>query len=195
MYEFFIELQKCLSNLVEFKPLSKIEKIVAIDVAYKGDFGFSVAVVFDIDKNKLLEEKFVKGKVVFPYIPTLLFLREAPLVLQVLKKMESDYDLIVIDGHGLAHPRKAGIATIVGIITKKPTIGIAKKFLYGEVKDNVIYVDGQKIGLIFGKYFASIGSNIDFHSLKSFLEKLNFKYPEALKIADKLSKAFAKNSS
>jgi deoxyribonuclease V len=89
----------------------------------------------------------------------------------------------------LAHPRKAGLATIIGILTGKPTIGIAKSFLYGEIKDSYILVDGEKVGIKFGKYYASIGSNIEIESLEKFLGRIGFQYPEALKIADKLSKS------
>jgi deoxyribonuclease V len=91
----------------------------------------------------------------------------------------------------LAHPRKAGLATIIGILTRRPTIGIAKSFLYGELKDNYIFVEGKKVGIKFEKYYASVGSNIDIVSLENFIKSIGFKYPEALKVADELSKRSA----
>jgi deoxyribonuclease V len=186
--KFYFELQKALSKLVEVKKIEKIEKVLALDVAYKDDLAFCAAVIYDLRQEKVLKELVVKDKVDFPYIPGLLFLREAPIMLEAIEKIDREYDLILVDGQGLAHPRKAGLATIIGILTKKPTIGIAKSFLYGEIKDDYILVDGEKVGIKFGKYYASIGSNIDIESLENFLKLIDFKYPKALKIADKLSK-------
>jgi len=186
--KFYFKLQKALSKLVEFKKVKKIEKVLALDVAYKDDLAFCAAVLYDLKQEKVLKELLVKERVEFPYIPGLLFLREAPIMLEAIEKIDRDYDLILVDGHGLAHPRKAGLATIIGILTGKPTIGIAKSFLYGEIKDSYIFVDQQKVGIKFGKYYASIGSNIDIESLENFLKSINFKYPKALRIADKLSK-------
>ncbi|MGC9200551.1 MAG: endonuclease V [Candidatus Aenigmatarchaeota archaeon] len=186
--KFYFEIQRALSKLVEFKKVEKIEKVLAVDVAYKDDLAFCAAVIYDLENQKILKELIVKEKVSFPYIPGLLFLREAPIMLKAIKEIDREYDLIVVDGHGLAHPRKAGLATIIGILTNKPTIGIAKSFLYGEIKDNYIFVENQKVGIKFGKYYASIGSNIDIESLENFLKKVNYEYPKFLKIADKLSK-------
>jgi len=186
--KFYFKLQKALSKLVEFKKVKKIEKVLALDVAYKDDLAFCAAVLYDLKQEKVLKELLVKERVEFPYIPGLLFLREAPIMLEAIEKIDRDYDLILVDGHGLAHPRKAGLATIIGILTGKPTIGIAKSFLYGEIKDSYIFVDQQKVGIKFGRYYASIGSNIDIESLENFLKSINFKYPKALRIADKLSK-------
>jgi len=186
--KFYFEIQKALSKLVEFKKVEKIEKVLALDVAYKDDLAFCAAIIYDLKNQKILKELIVKEKVSFPYIPGLLFLREAPIMLKAIEEIDKEYDLIVVDGHGLAHPRKAGLATIIGILTNKPTIGIAKSFLYGEIKDNYIFVENQKVGIKFGKYYASIGSNIDIESLENFLKKVNYEYPKFLKIADKLSK-------
>jgi deoxyribonuclease V len=191
--KFYFKLQKALSKLVEFKKVKKIEKVLSLDVAYKGELVFCSAVLYDLKQEKVLKELLVKDIVKFPYIPGLLFLREAPIMLEAIEKIDRDYDLILVDGHGLAHPRKAGLATIIGILTGKPTVGIAKSFLYGEIKDNYIFVEGQKVGIKFGKYYASIGSNIDIESLENFLNMINFKYPKALKIADKLSKTTIMN--
>ncbi len=185
---FFYQLQKALSQLVKFKNVEKIEKVLALDVAYKDNLAFCAAVIYDMNENRVLKEAIIKEKVDFPYIPGLLFLREAPIMLEAIRKIDRDYDLILVDGHGLAHPRKAGLATVIGILTEKPTIGIAKSFLYGEIKDNYIFVEGQKVGIKFGRYYASIGSNIDIDSLERFFSTINFTYPRALKIADKLSK-------
>lgn len=185
--------QRNISKRVTLKKVEKMENIICTDVAYRKNRAISVAVLYD-----LLEKK-VKGiycdsiEVNFPYIPTFLSFREAPAILKVLKSVKEEYDIIVVDGQGLAHPRMAGLATFIGVLTNKPTIGIAKSFLYGEIKDDVIFVNGVKVGIKFGKYYASIGSNIDFESLLELLKKIDFKYPEGLEVADKVSKFLARN--
>lgn len=186
---FFIELQKNISKLVELKNVGKFDVILASDVGYLKNIGKAVAVLYDLNENKVIKTFSLKKKIIFPYVAGLLFLREGPIIFDLIKKVKDDYDLIIVDGHGLAHPRKAGIATFIGILTKKPCIGIAKSFLFGEIKNNYIFVDGERVGVKFKKYYASIGSNINIESLEKFLEKINFEYPEALKIADKLSKS------
>ncbi|MCS7093815.1 MAG: endonuclease V [Candidatus Aenigmarchaeota archaeon] len=188
----FLRFQKNISRLVNFKKLDRIKRIVCVDVGYKENLAVGVAVLYDLEKKDITNVYFEKNIVAYPYIPGFLFLREAPVVLSVLKKIREKYELIIIDGHGLAHPRKSGLATVIGVITKKPTIGIAKKFLYGKIRDNFIYVGGRKVGLKVGKYYVSIGSNIDFSSLIRFLKIIDFEYPKAMKIADKLSKYLAK---
>lgn len=188
-FSFIAEMQIKLNKLIKFEKVEKFDKILALDVAYRKNIGICAGIYYDLKNDKIIKAKIEKEKVFIPYVPTFLFLREAPLMYKCYKNFESEeIDLVLVDGHGLAHPRKAGIATILGIIIDKPTIGIAKSFLYGEIKDNIIYIDNKPVGIKFDKYYASIGSNIDFDSLKKFLEKINFKYPKALEIADKLSK-------
>jgi len=193
MLEFFSEIQKKLSKLVEFKKLDKIDIVVACDVSYVKDYGYCCATLFDFGRNEIIKRYLEKDKVYFPYIPTFLFLREAPLIIKTIKKIKEDFDLIVVDGHGLTHPRKAGLATIIGILTEKPCIGIAKSFLYGEIVDNTILVDGMKVGIVNKNIVFSIGSNIDFDSLYEFAKKVNFSYPDFLKDADIFSRKFSKS--
>ncbi|MEM4460902.1 MAG: endonuclease V [Nanopusillaceae archaeon] len=186
-----IKIQENIANRVKFKKVKNIERILCLDAAYKKDKVVTVAVLYDLKKDEVLEVYYRKDLVRFPYIPGLLFFREGNFMVKLIKKVKKKYDLIIVDGHGLSHPRMAGLATYVGVITNKPTIGIAKKYLFGDVIDDIIYLNNTKVGIKINRYYFSIGSNIDFDSLKIFIEKINFTYPKAMKIADKLSKCLA----
>jgi len=198
--QFLFEIQNSLRELIKFQriDIKKIDYVLALDIAYKKDIGIAVGVVYDIKNKTTVEKIHVKDKVEFPYIPGLLFFREAPLTLEVIRRIKSRYDLILVDAHGYAHPRRMGLATVIGIITKKPTIGIAKSILVGKLKkinDKIseIVDKNELIGYeIRGdrKFYVSPGSNIDFDSTLEFIKMLDFKYPEALRIADRLSKRY-----
>lgn len=188
----YFKIQEEISKKVCFKKVEKINRVIGLDVGYKGNFSLAVGVLFDLRKNVVLKVYLEKGIAKFPYIPGLLFLREAEVLLSLLNKVKERYDLIIVDGQGLSHPRKAGLATFIGVLTKKPTIGIAKKYLFGEIINNIIYVNGLMVGLKMNKYYVSIGSNIDFNSLFNFLKSIGFEYPKAMKIADRLSRYLAK---
>lgn len=164
--------------------LENVRSLCALDVAYKGDLGVAVAV--REDGGKLEVRKFV-GRVEFPYIPGFLFMREAPLMLEALDGLSCD--LILVDGHGLAHPRKSGIATVIGVLLQVPTIGVAKSRLSGEIvrEDEIEYVviDGEKRGVKWGKYYYSPGNLTD---LQDCIDLAKRGYPRVLKEADRISK-------
>ncbi|BCU68181.1 endonuclease V [Sulfolobales archaeon HS-7] len=185
---FLIEIQKIIGKSVEKRHLnlSEMSTICCCDVAYNGDQAFVVTVVEKEGKRTVFGSK---REVKFPYRTGLLSFREGPLLFESLR--EKDCDVILVDGHGLTHPRKAGLATTLGVILKKPVIGVAKSKLYGEVvKENgveVILVEGERVGVKFGKYYYSIGNLVDFESVLDFGRR---GYPECLKEADRLSKDF-----
>lgn len=189
---YYIKLQEQVSKRVRFRKIEKVNRFICLDVGYKGNFSLAVGVLYDVKKSSILNVYLEKSTVNFPYIPGFLFLREAKVLLKLLNKVKEKFDLIIVDGQGLSHPRKAGLATFVGVYTNKPTIGIAKGYLFGKIVDNVIYVDNLKVGYKMKNYYVSIGSNIDFDSLIKFLKSINFEYPKAMKVADKLSSYLAK---
>jgi deoxyribonuclease V len=77
----------------------------------------------------------VKKEVLFPYVPGFLAFREVPALLDAWEQLPIKPDILVVDGHGIAHPRRMGIATHFGILTRQPAIGSAKKKLYGNYEE------------------------------------------------------------
>jgi deoxyribonuclease V len=134
-YEEAIKIQKCLKDKVILKKIDRrINYIAGLDVSYaKGaNTIWTGVVVLDFPSLVKIEERWAQSKVSFPYIPGLLSFREIPALLDVLRNIEVEPDLIFCDGQGIAHPRGLGIASHLGVLLRKPTIGCAKSRLVGE---------------------------------------------------------------
>jgi deoxyribonuclease V len=97
--------------------------------------GKGAAVVLSYPDLEIVETKVVTDRIEFPYVPGLLSFREAPLILAALEKITVTPDLIVVDGQGMAHPRRIGLASHLGLFLGVPTIGCAKSRLCGECEE------------------------------------------------------------
>lgn len=107
------------------KPLEvEVECVVGVDVAYNEGWGVGVAVVFDGQGN-IVDKNWWVGRVRFPYVPTYLAFREAPFMVKASEKFRDC--LLLVDGHGIAHPRRCGEAVHVGAVLRMPSIGVAKR--------------------------------------------------------------------
>lgn len=102
--------------------------VTGVDVAYddERDVVAAAVVVLDAASLAVVEEATAVGTVAFPYVPGLLAFRELPAVLAALDALTVDPGLVVCDGYGIAHPRRFGLASHLGVVTGRPTIGVAK---------------------------------------------------------------------
>ncbi|MEL9940245.1 MAG: endonuclease V [Ignisphaera sp.] len=179
--------------------LETIRFIAGFDSSYAGNIQCAVVVVYDLQAGRVVEKTHVGVSVKVPYIPGLLAFREIPGYMRAYGKLSVKPDVLMIDEHGLAHPRAFGIATHLGLILNKPSIGVAKKHLHSEI----VTVDNRKIvkahGRIIGeviehekqKIYVSIGYKIKLEDAVKIVKKLlveNKKLPIPLQIADEYSK-------
>ncbi|MFF9073331.1 endonuclease V [Streptomyces sp. NPDC014872] len=102
--------------------------VTGVDVAYddERDVVVAAAVVLDGATLDVVAETTAVGRVAFPYVPGLLAFREIPTVLAALESLTVDPGLVICDGYGLAHPRRFGLASHLGVLTGLPVIGVAK---------------------------------------------------------------------
>ncbi|MEU7084897.1 endonuclease V [Streptomyces achromogenes] len=103
-------------------------RVTGVDVAYDDELDLvaAAAVVLDAATLDVVAEATAVGRVSFPYVPGLLAFRELPAVLAALDRLPGPPGLVVCDGYGLAHPRRFGLASHLGVLTDLPVIGVAK---------------------------------------------------------------------
>ena len=171
--------QRRLAERVQVTPLRGAPRFVAgLDAAFEGERCIAGVVLWDLRLQRVVEERVVVRPLRFPYVPGLLSFREAPALLAALRLLRSEPDVLVCDGHGLAHPRRFGIACHVGVLTGLPTVGCAKSRLVGAYVDparrrgaSTPLVDA---GLVIGSalrtqadakpLFVSVGHRVDLRS-------------------------------
>lgn len=198
-----LKLQKELIEKIEIKPLEKpIRYIAGTDIAYNkaNDNIYSGIVVLDFNTLEVVTRSTVIDQVHFPYVPGLLSFREIPSLFKAWEQLTIKPDLIVTDGHGIAHPKKMDVACHFGIITKTPTIGVGKKILIGHYKDlkeskgsfAPLIKDSETIGYAFRAgnclkpVFVSPGHFCNFKDALNIISKcaIGFRIPEPTRQAD-----------
>ncbi|GIU70680.1 MAG: endonuclease V [Candidatus Nitrosocaldaceae archaeon] len=193
-YEYAIKLQERLSMYVIREDVIRDEEIryiAGVDVSYKRKQAYPCMVIIDRSNLEMVYHKCMEVNINTPYIPSLLFLREGNIMLNVLRDEKDRYDLIMVDGNGILHPRRFGLASYIGFMLDKPTIGVAKKLLCGKIIDDKIIDDNEVIGKVYNNLYISIGHKISLDTaVKIVKETSKYKLPEPIRLADKISRKY-----
>jgi deoxyribonuclease V len=146
------KIQKMMAAKVVIEDCFNLPKrICGLDVSnnpYDSDsMVYASAVILSYPELEVIEEVSASAQQTFPYIPGLLGFREAPVLLQAIDKLHNSVDLYFIDGHGISHPRGLGIASHIGVLLDRPTIGVAKSILVGHAEESLGDVPGSLTAL------------------------------------------------
>jgi len=171
-----MEIQRRLRDqVIAETTFEDLETVAGIDCGYKDGKARAAVVVLSYADLQPLDQAVAEIPVPFPYVPGLLSFRETPAVLEALGRLSVEPDLLILDGHGFAHPRRMGLACHVGVITGVPAIGCAKSRLIGEHTEPPVeagnwvplHDQGEVIGAVVrsrtevSPIFVSIGHKID----------------------------------
>lgn len=191
-----------LAKKVTTKKLpSSISKIAGFDVAYLKKENILIAgmVVLAYPSLSIIDRHILKGPISFPYIPGFLSFREAPPLLNLIEDHGQDVDVLMFDGHGIAHPRGLGIASHIGVLVNKCSIGCAKKRLVGTFQmpagdkgstEYLVYKD-QQVGMVvrtkngIKPIFVSVGHLAEISSSVKFVLSCcqGYRLPEPTRLA------------
>lgn len=116
----------------QFGQHARIRTVAGADISLRDNDGYAAVIVYSFPELCEIERASAAGKLRFPYVPGLLSFRELPLLLEAFGKLQAKPDLILVDGHGLAHPRRFGLACFLGLALDRPTIGCGKSLLVGK---------------------------------------------------------------
>lgn len=196
--------QRALAARVRITPLSAEPRLLAgVDCAFgaDGDAVLAAAVLWDAQTREVLEERVARRPLRFPYVPGLLSFREAPAILAALGALRGTPDALLCDGHGLAHPRRFGIACHVGVLADIPTLGVAKSRLVGEHAEPAqrrgsraaLHHRGERIGTVLRTrdgvrpVYVSVGHRIDLAGAErvALAAAIGFRLPEPTRLADR----------
>ena len=135
-----------------------IELVAGVDVAFRGDVAYGACVLLSYPDLRVLEVSTSEVEVRLPYVPGFLAFREVPAMLKALRGLSQKPDVVLVDAQGIAHPRRCGEATHLGVVAGVPTVGVAKRKLYGRYRLEPVWPDtwtllyddeGEPLGFVY----------------------------------------------
>jgi deoxyribonuclease V len=175
--------------------------VAGVDISAPDTQGVArgAVVILRYPEFNIVEVEVAEDKIAFPYIPGLLSFRESPLILAACEKLHNIPDLVLVDGHGIAHPRRFGLSSHLGLSLNLPTIGCAKSILCGRHQPvaeeagshaELLY-NGELIGAALRTksgirpVYISVGHRIDLASALQWVIKCcrGYRLPEPTRLA------------
>ncbi|NKY59885.1 endonuclease V [Nocardia flavorosea] len=196
--------QRLRSQVVVGDDHGPVRRVAGLDVAYRNpDIAIGVVTVLDAGSLTVLDQAVVRERIDFPYISGLFAFREVPALSGALEKLTVEPDVLVCDGHGLAHPRRFGLAAHLGVLTGLPSIGVAKNS-YGEAGApgpdrgdwSPVGADGEIVGRVLRTQhgikpvYVSVGHRFTLDSACELVLRLapRYRLPETTRAADHLGR-------
>jgi len=189
--QYLVDIQNDLSKrIIVDDYFREVKNVAGVDISFSRDQNaVAAAVVIDYPSLQVLEEKTIEVELQFPYISGFLGFRESPAIISVLKEIKNDFDVLMVNGHGIMHPRGLGLASHVGLLMKLPTIGVAKRLIGTNYKleDNslqIIKMKGKPVGACDKNRCISIGHKISLNTALKIVEQTSlFKIPQPIRLS------------
>ncbi len=183
------------------RTFGELSSVAGVDIGLRGDTAVAAVVRMAFPSLEVEEVATARRPVDFPYIPGLLGFREVPAIVQAFEKLAEIPDLLLVDGHGLAHPRRFGVACHLGVELDLPAIGCGKSRLIGEFREpgrrrgcrTQLRDRGEVIGHVLRTrdgvrpIFVSIGHRIDLETATRIVLRCGkgYRLPEPTRAADR----------
>lgn len=201
--------EKVAKRVIKEDKVGKPETVAGCDISFSEENqAYAACVLLDYPELEKIDSNVVEVEIDFPYIPTFLAFRELEPMLKALEGVESD--VYMIDSQGIAHPRRSGLASHLGVIIEKPTIGVAKSRLCGEAEEpsnekgsySLLRENEEVIGAVVrtrtgaNPVYTSIGHEISLERAIKITLKTSPKYkiPEPIRAAHQISTEAMKES-
>ncbi len=191
--------------MIKISPFQKEIKLIGgADISFNKyeDIVYAGIIVLSYPELKIIASVTIKSTTTFPYIPGLLAFREIPALLEAWEELQTKPDIMVLDGQGIAHTRRVGIATHFGLLTDVPSIGCAKSVLTGKFiypgnkkfESSIMYDNGEEIGVALvtkincKPVYISPGHKVDISTSVEIIKNCVRKYriPEPTRLAHNL---------
>jgi deoxyribonuclease V len=190
-------------KVVTHDALGEVRTVAGIDAGYEGELARAAVVVLSFPSLAPLDYAVARRPATFPYVPGFLSFREVPAVLAAMEALRTKPDLLLCDGQGIAHPRRLGIASHIGVLLDLPSIGCGKSRLVGRNKPvpdtrgaHVPLTDrGEVIGAVLRTrpgtkpLYISPGHRVSLETALHYVMACTTRYrlPETTRAADKLA--------
>jgi deoxyribonuclease V len=185
------------SQVITEDCFENLENVAGVDVSFSSNGqAMAAAVVLELDDHEILEKQTIPVVLEFPYIPGFLGFRESNATISVLKKIKTIFEVLMVNGHGILHPRGFGLASQVGVLLDVPTVGVAKRLIkgryihqasqpYQEIETPQLILDSNRVlGVFFRKNYVSVGHKISLNTAIEVIKRSSIHYtPEPLRQA------------